>query len=81
MRINSGVRCVTWNAKVGGAADSAHLLGVAVDISITNSTDRHEFLSFATAAFHRVGIAEDFIHVDCDSHRPARVAWLYPRSK
>jgi uncharacterized protein YcbK (DUF882 family) len=39
-QINSGFRTHRRNAAVGGAKNSAHKQGLAVDIKITNSEDR-----------------------------------------
>lgn len=77
MHINSGVRCSAHNHEVGGSPDSAHLKGFAADVAISNSTDRYEFIWYALAGFHRIGVGESLIHCDKDPARSARVLWLY----
>ena len=37
--INSGYRCPTYNAKIGGASKSQHMTGNASDIVISNMSD------------------------------------------
>ena len=77
IHITSGVRCAAHNKAVGGAPDSAHLTGWAVDVSITDSVARYEFMTFAIHTFHRIGLGETLYHLDRDPSRPARVLWLY----
>lgn len=79
MIVTSGFRCEKHNAseKVRGLKDSAHLTGLAADIRCDNS--RHRFLllsAFIQAGFKRIGIYENFIHVDVDSNKDPEVAWL-----
>ena len=78
IHITSGVRCKEHNAspRVGGLEDSAHLKGKAVDISCTNSTDRHrlvQFLMYASEDINRIGIADSFVHIDIDSFKSQNV--------
>lgn len=75
--INSGYRCEEHNKKIGGRETSAHLSGLAADISCTNSTWRSELLRACLARFNRVGVAKSFIHVDIDSSKPQDVLWVY----
>ena len=80
--ITSGCRCEEHNRAVGGSENSAHTPQndgkcKAADISIDNSTKRHNFLRHAMRRFNRVGIAKTFIHVDMDKDKPQGVTWLY----
>jgi len=76
--INSGFRCPAHNVKVGGKSTSAHLEGLAADIRCPNSHYRSRIISaLIFTGFHRIGIGQDFIHVDLDPYKPAEVAWLY----
>lgn len=88
--ITSGCRCKTWNAKVGGEARSSHLTeinglqrtGLAVDIACFTSPTRMRLLmALLTVGFERVGIGENFIHVDLDLTLPQDVCWVYPAEK
>jgi uncharacterized protein YcbK (DUF882 family) len=80
--INSGFRSPAHNAAVGGAPDSAHLRGLAVDVRCISSFTRHKILSFAlswTASCRivRIGVAKTFVHLDIDHELPHPVMWLY----
>jgi len=80
-KINSGYRTKAANAKADGKADSAHLTGWAADIDLPNSGGsrlRFQVLSgLIKAGFTRIGIANGFIHVDCDPTKDKEVVWLY----
>lgn len=73
--INSGCRCETYNRKVGGKKDSAHVRGNAADIGIHGGTMRYAFLLLALKAFKRVGVYGTFCHVDVDENLPQMVLW------
>ena len=76
--ITSGFRTEDWNDHVGGKSDSAHLHGCAADIACSTSRDRFLIITgLLTAGFDRIGIGEDFIHVDNDWEKPEAVAWAY----
>lgn len=83
MEITSGFRTEAYNQdlkKRGYKASekSSHLKGLAVDISCTTSADRWDMVdSLIKAGFNRLGIADTFIHVDCDPDKPAFVIWTY----
>ncbi len=76
--INSGYRCVQHNKAVGGARDSSHLTGEAVDINIHPFTgkEKHKLLYLAIWKFSGVGIAKSFFHFDV---RPEanKALWVY----
>ena len=60
------------------SANSAHLKGCAADISCTTARDRFIIItSLIEAGFDRIGIGEDFIHVDSDWEKSAAVIWTY----
>ena len=73
MTINSGKRKPEYNAKLDGAAkDSAHLYGMACDVSTVGMSDpqRVAFVRAATkVGFGGVGIYSTFIHVDTSKVR------------
>lgn len=75
--ITSGYRCPAHNEKVGGSKTSSHLIGKAVDISCTNSKDRHIMIENLCFHFNRIGIGKDFIHVDMDDNKPEYRIWVY----
>ena len=75
--IRSGYRCPTHNQAVGGAADSAHLIGLAADIRCPSDSDRFALLkSLLDHGFLRLGIGAGIIHADI-APRPFPVIWTY----
>ena len=76
--ISSGSRCEKNNRLSGGAPDSAHLEGWAVDIQCVSSMPRYKIITALIAAgFTRIGISKSFIHADCDPNKPSSVVWTY----
>lgn len=76
--INSGYRTPEHNAKVGGAKNSSHLKGFAVDIACKDSATRSRMLTaLMDVGFTRIGIGRNFIHVDNDPDKPQNVIWHY----
>lgn len=76
--ITSGYRCEKHNKEVGGKADSAHTKGYAADIKCSDSSTRFKIISaLIKAGFNRIGIANSFIHCDCDPSLPKNVIWTY----
>lgn len=67
--VNSGFRCLTYNAQVGGAIRSMHLEGRAWDLQV-DVMERSAFISAAKhAGFTGIGVYETFVHVDDGSLR------------
>lgn len=67
LHINSGYRCPTHNANVGGVSDSQHCLGTAADIAVPRQLTFNEFQWYVQQLpFDGVGIyrQSNFIHVD-----------------
>lgn len=79
IRITSGYRCINHNKEVGGASDSSHLKGIAVDVACTNDEARLKLVSSALrAGFERIGVGNKFIHLDIDSEKKKSM-WLYKK--
>lgn len=74
--INSGCRCATYNAKVKGEANSAHMIGTEADIAMPGSTFRYVFLRLAFPRFKRIGIYKTFVHVGVSEKHPQNVCWV-----
>lgn len=75
--LTSAIRCEKHNEDEGGKDNSAHLSGLAVDISTPNSHYRFKILyGLIKAGFRRLGIYKDFIHVDDDQTKAPEVSWL-----
>lgn len=77
LTITSGYRCTAHNASIGGAKDSAHTKGYAVDIACSGGAARMRLVVAALGVFKRVGVAKSFIHVDIDPRKPQEVLWTY----
>ena len=76
--INSGYRCKSHNANVGGVDDSAHTKGTAADIVSSNSNIAYEIISNALSfGINRIGIGVGFIHLDVDNTKPKHRIWRY----
>ncbi len=80
--ITSGYRCPARNVKVGGAKNSSHLAGLAVDISpkVITTDELDKLYDLCYNKFDNIGDGRDkkFIHVDV---RPAKASgkrhWIY----
>ena len=77
--ISSGVRCLKYNGTLkGSVSDSAHVVGLAVDIAVGDGSERLEvFSALQKLGFKRFGVAKTFIHVDIDKTKPQNVLWTY----
>lgn len=75
--ITSGFRTAEHNAEVGGAEDSAHLTGEAVDIACVNSQRRFRIVkALLQVGFNRIEIAQTHIHCDISKTHPQDVIFL-----
>ncbi len=80
MRINSSYRAPKHNAAVGGVSNSAHteVPCKAVDIHCDNSRDRYLLVLLAAGmGCERIGIGENFVHLDLSTNKPGKVLWHY----
>jgi uncharacterized protein YcbK (DUF882 family) len=76
--ITSGYRTPQHNARVGGVRGSSHKSGYAVDIRVRGSKERFAIIDAAIkAGFTRIGVSQNFIHLDNDPQKPTSVLWLY----
>jgi len=84
-KINSGFRTAAHNQylldspKYKASKTSAHLDGLAADISVTDSRSRWIVInSLMLAGFVRIGIADTFIHVDlAKANKTQNCVWTY----
>ncbi len=74
LRITSSFRDKKFNKSVRGASKSQHLLGKAVDFSCRNGTFRSKIVLEALKLRLTVGVAKNFIHVDC---RETQIVFSY----
>lgn len=76
LKINSGFRCRTYNARIGGASDSRHPLGDGADVDTPDGLTDKEFYGLAekVPAFRDggIGLYSGRIHVDC---REGKARW------
>jgi len=77
MKITSGYRCKEHNAAIGGAPNSKHVLGEAVDIACVDSAERYQLLKLAfQLGWGGIAYSKTFLHLDIrDSSAPA--SWVY----
>lgn len=82
--ITSGVRSQHRNIEVGGAPNSSHLRGLAVDISDNNKgemlSSKFRYVAMMTLInmnIGRIGLANTFIHFDIDKEKGQDVVWMY----
>ena len=82
-KITSGYRTKEHNIaiykKLGKKPiESSHLKGVACDIACSDSRARFLIINaLLEAGFTRIGIANNFIHVDSDCEKSQNVIWTY----
>lgn len=72
--INSGIRCATHNANVGGAISSQHLKGTAADI-VVNGVAPERVAKYAETLLPKtggIGRYKTFTHIDV---RPVMARW------
>ncbi|MEM7428629.1 MAG: N-acetylmuramidase domain-containing protein [Pseudomonadota bacterium] len=70
--INSGYRSPAYNSRIGGAAQSKHMDGIAFDCAMP-AEDQAEFIAMAERhGFNGIGAYSTFVHIDT---RPDRARW------
>ena len=82
IHISSGYRSRKHSVEKVKEYAGSHTLGRAADIVVANSTDRYELIKAAyKVGINRIGIGDDFIHVDTanmvDTRYPDAVLWVY----
>ena len=76
--LTSAYRSTEWDRGKGRSGTGAHTIGVAVDIRC--NTSRNRFLivqALLHVGFRRIGIADNFIHVDGSAEHDDMVIWTY----
>lgn len=71
--VNSGARCRSHNAAVGGTKGSQHLYGRAADVQVDGYTP-DEVAAWVAEHYPEasIGIYKTFVHIDTRSDGPAR---------
>lgn len=78
-KITSGYRTQAENdATPNSASDSAHVSRLAIDVLCVDSTKRDKIVEVAKAnGIKRIGIGQNFVHLDIDKTKPQKVLWHY----
>ena len=74
IRITSGYRCPIENKKVGGAKNSAHLLGEGADIQTELSTVTLAMIACLIKGI-RIGMYTNHLHIDVRPANPSKY-WI-----
>ena len=76
--VTSGFRSKIYEKEQGRDGTSSHTKGVAVDLGVSNSSDRYKILNaLLSVGINRIGVGENFIHADVDKDKPQSVIWHY----
>jgi len=76
--VTSGFRSEIYEKEQGRDGTSSHTKGVAVDLGVSNSSERYKILNaLLSVGINRIGIGENFIHADIDKNKPLNVIWHY----
>ena len=75
LNITSAVRCPEHNKSVEGTPKSAHLSGDAADIYCDSAKLRYRLLPLLFLRFKRIGIYENFFHVDICASKKQQFLW------
>lgn len=78
--LNSAYRSREYERSKGRSGNSAHTLGLAVDIRCYNTATRWRIVKAAMSlGVTRIGIGDTFVHIDTGESRglPPNVMWTY----
>jgi uncharacterized protein YcbK (DUF882 family) len=76
--VTSGFRSKIWEKEQGRDGTSSHTKGLAIDLKVQDSIARYKIInSLLSVGLSRIGIGNNFIHVDIDKDKPSNVIWHY----
>lgn len=75
LKVTSGVRDHSDNVRVGGAENSSHLRGLAVDVRMPRNGWRPLVAFLQSKGVKRIGIYKHHIHFDVDDSKPYQGIW------
>ena len=79
MVINSGYRSPKHSIEAAKDKPGEHSQGMAADVACDSSRDRYDLVRAAIhAGFHRLGIADTYVHLGLSYRKDKDVIWLYP---
>jgi len=74
----SAFRSEIYEREQGRDGTSSHTKGLAIDLKATTSTERFKIINaLISIGLTRIGIGENFIHVDMDKSKAQKVIWHY----
>lgn len=77
-RPTSAFRSQIWELEHGRNGNSSHTKGCAIDLEVKTSAERFDIVNaLLMTGFNRIGIGENFIHVDDDKSKVQNVIWDY----
>ena len=77
-KITSSFRTPEQNRRVNGSSNSAHLRGLAVDISARTGRQKIKIVQSALKnGISRIGVGSNFIHLDVDKSLTQNTMWTY----
>jgi len=78
LTITSSFRTREYELAHGRTGNSAHTLGLAVDLACTTAKLRYKIINSAIKrGVTRIGIGKDFIHIDISTSHEQQVIWHY----
>ena len=74
IKITSGNRCPLYNKSIGGAENSKHISGIAVDVQIKGylAEEVYKYLDERYASKYGIGRYANWVHIDI---RPNKARW------
>lgn len=76
--LNSAYRSSSYEKKKGRTGTSSHCKGLAFDIRCYDTKLRALLVRNAfEVGFTRIGIAKNYVHIDCDNKKLNPCIWLY----
>lgn len=77
-RLTSAFRSKIWEQEHGRNGNSSHTKGCAIDLQVKTSAERFNIVNaLLMTGFNRIGIGDNFIHVDDDKDKAQNVIWHY----
>ena len=74
----SAFRSEIYEKEQGRDGTSSHTKGLAIDLKATTSSQRFKIINaLISIGLTRIGIGENFIHVDMDKSKAQKVIWHY----